>query len=109
MTRWSLCVTAIFVNILPKGGGLFKFPTPPLPPDPPKFSNPSFSKLSFWGKAEGAEKIFGLLTGYFFLLPYVYILKIPRIWWRIHKWVKNIHKKIDPRPDLRVGRWLMGA
>ena len=41
-----------------KGGGLFKFPTPP-PPTLPKFANPSFSNLRFWGKgwAPKAPKI----------------------------------------------------
>ena len=42
-------------------------------------------------------------------LPYVSTLKILRIFWRIQKWVKNTRKKFDPRLDLWVGPWLMGA
>ena len=38
-----------------EGGGLFESQTPPPPPDPPKFSNPSFSKLRFLGESVGAE------------------------------------------------------
>ena len=32
-----------------------------------------------------------------------------QIFWRIQKWVKNTRKKFDPRLDLWVGPWLMGA
>ena len=53
-----------FSLALSKGGGLFEFQTPP------KFSNPSFSNLRFWGKglAPKAPKIFFLpfLRGYIF-------------------------------------------
>ena len=42
-------------------------------------------------------------------LPYLSILKILRILWRIEKWVKNTKKKLTPRPDLWVQSWLMGA
>ena len=43
-------------------------PSPP-PPDPPKFLNPSFSNLSFWGKVLASKvpkNFIGLLRGYFF-------------------------------------------
>ena len=47
-----------------KGGGLFEFQTPPPLQNPPKFSNPSFSNLRFWGK-ESAPKA----PNFFFTLP----------------------------------------
>ena len=63
-----------------EGGGPFEFPTPTPhpPPDPPKFLNPSFSNLRFWGKGSVPKKNLPFLRGYFFL-PYVSILKILRI------------------------------
>ena len=51
-----------------RGGRPVRIPdVPPPPQDPPKFSNPSFSKLRFWRKvlAPKAPKIFfGLIRGY---------------------------------------------
>ena len=45
---------------------------PPLPPDPPKFLNPSVSKLRVWGKVltpKAPKNFFALLAGYFFFYP----------------------------------------
>ena len=88
-----------------EGGGLFKFQTPPpAPQTPPKFSNPSFSNLRFWGKVlapKALKLFFWPPDGECFFLPYVSVLKTRRIWWRIHKWVRNTQKKIDP--DLTSG------
>ena len=90
-----------------KGGGLFESDPNPPPPRPPKVFEPAFLQIEILGEsvgAEGAEKFFfGLLTGYF-VLPSVSILKILRIWWRIHKWVKNTQKILTP--DLTSGRTL---
>ena len=85
--------------ICTKGGGLFEFQTPS------KFSNPSFSNLRFWGKglARKAPKFFffALPEGGVFVLPYVSILKILRILWRIQKCLKNTEKFLTP--DLTSG------
>ena len=80
-------------------------PNPTPPPDPPKFSNPSFSNLRFWGKgsAPKAPKIFffALPEGVFFFPPYVSILKILRILWRIQNFLKNTEMFLTP--DLTSG------
>ena len=59
-----------------KGGGLFEKLPPP--PDPPKFSNPSFSNLRFRGKVlapKAPEKyFFCLLKGISFLALCVLIM-----------------------------------
>ena len=79
-----------------QGGQPVRIPDPNPPPlqNPPKFSNPSFSNLSFWGKgsgpkaAKGAENFFStFLRGFF--SPYVSILEILRILWRIQKYLKD--------------------
>ena len=97
-----------------EGGGLFEFQTPiPSPPRPRKVFKPVFLRIEILGTSvgtEGAENFYLASQRVFSpFSPYVYILKILRIWWRIHKWVKDTQKKFDPRPDLRVGPWLMGA
>ena len=60
-------------------------PNPPPPPRAPKVFEPVFHQIEILGEIVGA----GRPTD-------VSILKILRIWWRIHKWVKNTRKKIDP-------------
>ena len=59
-----------------------QYPLLMAPPDPPEFSNLSFSNLRYWGKFS---------EGVVFFLPYVLILKILRFLWRIQKWVKNTY------------------
>ena len=46
---------------------------------------------------------------FFFVSPYVSMLKIFRILWRIDKSMKNTKKDIDPDPTPVVGPSLMGA
>ena len=88
-----------------QGGRPVRIPAPPPSRPPPKFSNPSFSILRFWGKgsAPKAPKIFfwPFLRGYIFFSPYVSILKILRILWRIQKCLKNTEKFLTP--DLTSG------
>ena len=80
-------------SIKHKGGGLFEFQTPPTPPDPPKFSNLSFCNLRFWGKGF----FFPPPDGGVFFLPYVSILEILRILWRIQKCLKDAANLLTPR------------
>ena len=88
-----------------KGGGLFEFQTPPPPPDPPKVFEPVFLPFEILGErvgAKGAEIFFLLfLRGYIFFSPYVSILKILRILWRIQKCLKNTENFLIP--DLTFG------
>ena len=85
-----------------KGGGLFEFQTLP-PPDPPKVLEPVFLQFEIWGKGlapKAPKKIFPFLRGNFFL-PYVSILKILRILWRIQKCLENTENFLTP--DLTCG------
>ena len=76
-----------------KGGSLSESRHPPA--DPPKFSNPSFSNLRFWGKllVLQALEIFWPLEGECFL-PHVSLLQILRLLWRILKMGEKHNKKI---------------
>ena len=93
-----------------QGGVRIQTPSPlqtPPPSRPPKVFEPVLLQFAISRKsagAEGAEKNFGLLRegG----LPYVSILKMLRILWRIQKWMKT---KKYLTPDLTsgsdLGRW----
>ena len=72
-------------------------PPPPLLQTPPKFSNPSFSNLRFWGK--GSKIFLPFLRGFF--LPHVSIFKILRILSRFQKCLKNTENFLTP--DLTSG------
>ena len=52
---------------------------------------------------------FGLLRGIFFVLPHVSVLKILRIFVENSTMGEKYNKTFGPRPDLRIGHWLMGA
>ena len=55
-----------------EGGGLFEFQTPTpttFPTDPPKVFEPVLLQIEIFGESVGAEKNFGLLTGFFFFYP----------------------------------------
>ena len=78
---------------------------PPPPPDPPKVFEPVFLQFEILGErvgAKGAEIFFFLpfLRGVLFS-PYVSILKIRRILWRIQKCLKNTENFLTP--DLTSG------
>ena len=55
---------AILAEYMSEGGGLFELQItpPPSPPSPPKFSNPPFSKLRFWGKVLAPKAPFFFLA-----------------------------------------------
>ena len=83
---------------------------PPLP-RPPKVFEPVFLQIEILGEsvgAKGAEIFFGLLTGYFFFTLRVYAQNTQNLVENSQMGGKH-RKKFDPRPDLRVGPWLMGA
>ena len=65
---------------------------PPPPPDPPKVFEPIFLQFEILGErvgAKGTENFLPFLRGYFCFTPYVSLLKILRILWRIQKCLKN--------------------
>ena len=79
-----------------KGGGLVESRTPRPPcPDPPKFSNPSFSNLRFWGKVLAPK----VPKSCFFLALCVYPQNAQNFV-ENSKWVKSA-KNFDP--DLTPG------
>ena len=69
----------------------------------PKVFEPIFLQFECWGKLLApARNSFWPPEGEKFFSPYVSILEILRILWRIQKWVKNTKKKIDPQPNLML-------
>ena len=95
---------------LPEGGGLSEFHPPPLPPpllDRPKFSNPSFSELRFWGKVLAPKApnffFFGLLRGYFSSNPTCLYPKYSEFGGEFKNGQKTQKHKIIVTPDVTSG------
>ena len=96
----------------PRGAAGSNLDTPPPPPDLPKFSNASLSKLRFLGKVlvpKARKFCFWPPEWVIFFFSLSVYTQNTKIFVENSKMVEKRKKKFDPWPDLRVRPWLMGA